>query len=175
MKKLILLLVAGILGISGLMAQSATDKIFDKYNGKDGFTVVTMTQAMFDMIARLDTTAQGKDMADMAKSIEKIRILAMDTLIPGVNLYSEVMATLPKNQFKELMSVKEKDADITFMIKEENGKVRELLMVVGGTKEDNAIISIVGDINLSKMGSMAKSMNFKGMEGLEKIGEKYKK
>lgn len=173
MKKLALLFVMAILGISSLMAQSAADKIFDKYNGKDGFTVVTMTQAMFDMIAKMDTTESGKDMADMARSISKIRILAMDTTLPGVNLYNEVMDVLPKNNYKELMSVKEKDTDITFLINEKNGKVTELLMVVGGSEDDNAIISITGDIDLAKMGSMAKSMNFKGMENLEKLGEKH--
>jgi len=173
MKKLILLLAMGIIGISSLMAQSAADKIFDKYNGKEGFTVVNMTSAMFDMIAKLDTTESGKDMADMARSIDRIRILAADTVINGVNLYSEVMKILPKNDYKELMSVKENDMDVTFLINEKGGKVAELLMVVGGSKDDNAIISITGDIDLAKIGSMAKSMNIKGMEQLEQLNNKH--
>ena len=173
MKKLVLLLAMGILGISTLMAQSATDKIFDKYNGKEGFTVVTINQAMFEMISKMDTTEDGKEMVEMANSIESIRILAMDTVMSGVNLYTEVMNALPKNDFKELMSVKEKDMDIKFMIQEKDSKVRELLMVIGGSKDDNAIISITGDINLAKMGSLAKSMNIKGMENLEKLNDKH--
>lgn len=173
MKKLVLLLAMGIIGVSTLMAQSATDDIFDKYNGKEGFTVVTINQAMFEMISKMDTTDEGKEMVDMARSIERIRILAMDTVMSGVNLYSEVMDVLPKKNFKELMSVKEKDMDIKFMIQEKDGKVRELLMVIGGSKDDNAIISITGDINLAKMGSLARTMNIKGMENLEKLGDKH--
>jgi hypothetical protein len=173
MKKLILLLAMGIFGISSLMAQSAADKIFDKYNGKDGFTVVTMNSAMFDMIAKMDTTESGKEMAEMARSIDRIRILAADTVMSGVNLFTEVMDVLPKNDYVELMSVKENDMDVTFMINEKDGQVAELLMVVGGSKEDNAIISITGDIDLAKMGSMAKSMNIKGMEQLEHLGKKH--
>jgi hypothetical protein len=173
MKKLVLLLAMGILGISALMAQSAADKIFDKYNGQDGFTVVTMNSTMFEMISKMDTTENGREMAEMAKSISRIRILAMDTIKGGVNLYTEVMDLIPKNDYKELMSVKENDMDITFMINEKNGKVSELIMVVGGSKEDNAIISITGDIDLAKMGSMARTMNIKGMENLEKLGEKH--
>jgi hypothetical protein len=173
MKKLVLILAMGILSISTLMAQSAADKIFDKYNGKDGFTVVTMTSAMFDMIAKMDTTESGKEMAEMARSIDRIRILAADTVLSGVNLYSEMMDVLPKNDFQELMSVKENDMDVTFMINEKDGKVAELLMIVGGSKEDNAIISITGDIDLAKMGSMARSMNIKGMEQLEHLGKKH--
>jgi len=173
MKKLVLLLAMGFLGITTLMAQSATDKIFEKYNGKEGFTVVTINQAMFEMISKMDTTDEGKEMVDMAKSIESIRILAMDTIMSNVNLYTEVMGVLPKNGFKELMSVKEKDMDIKFMIQEKDSKVRELLMVIGGSKDDNAIISITGDINLAKMGSLAKTMNIKGMENLEKLNDKH--
>lgn len=175
MKKLVLLLAMGIFGISTLIAQSAADKIFDKYNGKEGFTVVTMNSTMFEMIAKMDTTESGREMSDMAKSINRIRILAADTVMNGVNLYSEVMDILPKNDYKELMSVKENDMDVTFMISEKNGKVAELLMVVGGSKDDNAIISITGDIDLAKMGSMARTMNISGMEQLEKLGDHHKK
>lgn len=175
MKKLVLLLVMGIFGISTLMAQSAADKIFDKYNGKEGFTVVTMNSAMFDIIAKMDTTESGKEMADMARSINRIRILAADTVMNGVNLYTEVMDMLPKKEYVELMSVKENDMDITFMINEKGGKVAELLMVIGGSKDDNAIISITGDIDLAKIGSMAKTMNIEGMEQLEKLGDHHKK
>lgn len=175
MKKFVLLLAMGIIGISSLMAQSAADKIFDKYNGKEGFTVVSMNSAMFDLIAKMDTTENGKEMADMAQSIDRIRILAADSVMNGVNLYREVMDILPKNDYVELMSVKENDMDVTFMIKEKDGQVAELLMVVGGSKDDNAIISITGDIDLSKMGALAKTMNIDGMEQLEKLGEHHKK
>lgn len=175
MKKFVLLLAMGIIGISSLMAQSAADKIFDKYNGKEGFTVVSMNSAMFDLIAKMDTTENGKEMADMAQSIDRIRILAADSVMNGVNLYREVMDILPKNDYVELMSVKENDMDVTFMIKEKDGQVAELLMVVGGSKDDNAIISITGDIDLAKMGALAKTMNIDGMEQLEKLGEHHKK
>ena len=171
MKKLILLLAMGIFGISTIMAQTAVDKIFDKYNGQQGFTNVTINQYLFEMIAKIDTTDEGKEMVEMAQSIEGIRILAMDTIMENVNLYQEVMKATKKGDYKELMTVKEKDNDIVFMVKEEDGIIKELLMVIGGTKEENAIISIKGDIDLAKMGSLAKTMNIKGMENLEKLGE----
>jgi len=173
MKKLFLFLVIAMLSISALMAQNPVDKIFDKYNGQEGFTNVTITQYLFEMIARMDTTEDGREMAEMAKSIESIQILAMDTIIPGINLYTEVMKATKKGAYNELMTVKEKDNDIIFLVHEENSKIRELLMVIGGSKEDNVIVSIKGDIDLAKMGSMAKTMNIKGMENLEKLGEKH--
>jgi hypothetical protein len=41
-------------------------------------------------------------------------------------------------------------------------------MIVGGMKEDDAIISISGEINSAKNGSIAKGMNIKGIEQLNK-------
>ncbi|OYT16859.1 MAG: hypothetical protein B7C24_05630 [Bacteroidetes bacterium 4572_77] len=171
MKKLILLLAIGVLGVSSLMAQSPVDKIFEDHYGEKGFTNVTITQYLFEMIAKMDTTESGREMTEMAKSIESIRVLAMDTIVGDVNLYDETMAAISKSDYKELMRVKEENNDIVFMVNEKNGKVSELLMVVGGPKEENVLISIKGDIDLAKMGSMAKTMNIKGMENLEKLGE----
>ena len=173
MKKLFLVLAMGIIGISTLMAQSPVDKIFEKYNGQEGFTNVTINQYLFEMIAKMDTTADGKEMTDMAKSIETIQILAMDTIMPDINLYEDVMKATKKANYKELMTVKEKDNDIVFLVDDRDGKIKELLMVIGGTKQDNAIIRIKGDIDLAKMGAMARTMNIDGMENLEKLGEKH--
>jgi len=172
MKKLILVLAMGMISISTIMAQSPVDKIFEKYNGQEGFTNVTINQYLFEMIAKMDSTADGQDMRDLAKTIENIQILAMDTIMPGVNLYEDVMKATKKANYKELMTVKEKDNDIVFLVDDRNGKIYELLMVVGGTKQDNAIIRIKGDIDLAKMGAMARSMHIDGMENLEKLGEK---
>ena len=172
MKKLILVLAMGIIGISTIMAQSPVDIIFDKYNGQDGFTNVTINQYLFEMLAKMDTTADGREMTEMAASIETIQILAMDTVMPGINLYEDVMKATKKANFKELMTVKEKDNDIVFLVDDRDGRIYELLMVVGGTKEDNAIIRIKGDIDLAKMGSMARTMKIEGMENLEKLNNK---
>jgi hypothetical protein len=49
-------------------------------------------------------------------------------------------------------------------------KVAELLMIVGGMKEDDAIISISGEINSAKNGSMA---NDKNLELIDQKGYKY--
>ncbi len=172
MKKLILVLALGLIGMTTVMAQSKIDKIFDKYNGQEGFTNITINQYLFEMIAKMDTTKEGKEVVDMAKTIEVIQILAMDTVLPGINLYEDVMAATKKANYKELMTVKEKDNDIIFLVDDVDGKIRELLMVIGGTKSDNVIVRIKGDIDLAKMGSMAKTMNIKGMENLEKLGDK---
>jgi hypothetical protein len=154
--------------------QTIADKIFDKYSGMDGFTTVYITKYMFDLFR--EANPGGKEDEDMGKVLSNltgIKILAADddpnTPIP-VNLYQEVMKELPVSQYKELMVVKEKDQDVKFLVREDKGKVVELLMLVGG-KDQSALICIQGIIDMKSIGKLAKGMNIEGMENLEKIEE----
>jgi hypothetical protein len=170
-------LIIGLLGLGmGVNAQSIMDKLYDKYSGTEGYTSVYISKYMFDMF-RSDETGAGSKEDEMEKLLSKlngIKILVTDddpaTPIP-VDLYKEIMKVLPSSQYKEVMVVKEKDQDIKFYAKEENNKVTELLLVMGG-KAECALISIQGDIDMKNISKLAKSMNIEGMENLEKMKEK---
>ena len=68
------------------------------------------------------------------------------------------------------MTVRDKDQDIRFMIKDSDGGkiVDELLLLVGGDDEF-VFISFVGKIYLKKIGKLAKSMDIDGIEHLDKL------
>jgi hypothetical protein len=155
-------------------AQTIADKVFDKYSGQDGFTTVYITKYMFDLFRDAGADGEGDDeMGKALSNLTSIKILAADddpaTPIP-VNLYQEVMKELPVSQYKELMVVREKDQDVRFLVREEKGKVVELLMLVGG-KDESALICIQGIIDMKSISKLAKGMNIEGMENLEKIEE----
>jgi hypothetical protein len=156
-------------------AQSIMDKFFDKYSGTEGFTSVYISKYMFDMF-RSDESVNKVEEEDMNKIISKlsgIKILVTDddpaTTAP-INLYQEIMKLLPSTSYKEIMVVKEKDQDIKFFVKEDKGKIIELLMVIGGKiSKESVLISIMGDIDMKNISKLAKSMNIEGMDNLEKI------
>jgi len=168
-----LTLAAGMLLISlGAMSQSAMDKLFDKYSGKEGYTSVYISKYMFDMFR--DQSADAKTQEDVGQIISKlncIKILATDddpsTPTP-VSLYQEIMKVLPPAAYKEIMVIKDNNQDVKFYAREVKGKVAELLMVVGG-KDENVLISIQGEIDMKNISKLASSMNIEGMENLEKM------
>jgi hypothetical protein len=168
-----LILVAGILGMTvNLNAQSIMDKLYDKYSGYEGYTSVYISKYMFDMFRNNETpVATGDEMEQMISKLNCIKILVNDddplTIAP-VNLYQEMMKILPSSAYKEIMTVKDKGKDVKFYAKEEKNKVVELLLVIGG-KDENALISIQGDIDMNNISKLAKSMNIEGMENLENI------
>ena len=155
-------------------AQTVADKIFDKYSGTEGFTTVYITKYMFDLFkGAAEDAKEDEDMAKVLGNLTSIKILAADddpaTPIT-VNLYQEVMKQLPVSLYKELMVIREKDQDVKFLVREDKGKVVELLMLVGG-KDKSVLICIQGIIDMKTIGSLANGMNIEGMENLEKIEE----
>ncbi|MFC2116899.1 DUF4252 domain-containing protein [Bacteroidota bacterium] len=81
------------------------------------------------------------------------------------------MKDLPKNEYQELMVVKDSESDIVFLAREEQGVIVELLLIVGG-EDDNALIAITGEIDLATISNLSKTMDIEGMDELEKLEEK---
>ena len=161
---------------AAILAQSrSVDRVFDKYAGQDGFTSVYISKYMFSMFAQLDDVEDDDlaEMQDIFGKLDGIRILAVEddnAIGEGVNFYDEIMKDLDRDNYEELMVVKDSESDVVFLAQEENGKIVELLLVVGG-ESDNALISITGVIDLSTIGKISHSMGIEGMEKLEDLEE----
>jgi hypothetical protein len=173
--KRILIFAALFLFPALIHAQNApVDALFDKYAGKDGFTTVYISKYMFDMF-RSDNV-QDQDADEVNKVLGKlnsIKILTVEDssfIGKGVNFYNEIMKELPREQYKELMVVKNKGSDVVFLAREEKNVIVELLLIAGGSDvSDNVLISIQGEIDLKTISKLSESLNIEGMESLEKI------
>lgn len=160
---LIILLIPGML----LAQKTPVDELFDKYSGKEGFTTVYITSYMFSMFTDVETDDPEFD--ELMKNLKAIKILATDETYNGnANFYKEIIDKLPMDQYKELMVIKEKDQDVKFLVNEKDGKIVELLLIAGG-KDENALISIQGNIDLKNISKLSKSMQIEGLEHLEEI------
>jgi hypothetical protein len=174
--KRILIFIALFVVPAIIKAQNTpVDALFDKYAGKDGFTTVYITKYMFDMF-RSDDIEQ-KDADEMNKVLGKlnsIKILTVEdstVLGKGVNFYDEIMKELPREKYKELMVVKDKESNVVFLAREEKDVIVELLLIAGGHGSDNVLISIQGQIDLETIGKLSKTLNIDGMEPLDEIEE----
>lgn len=151
---------------------SAVDKLFDKYSGKEGYTSVYISKYMFNLFSQINP--EDKELNEVVGGLSSIKILATEDKVKNVNFHNEIMKELPMKDYKELMVIKEKDQDLKFLVKDVNGTIVELLMIIGGS-EDNAIICIQGDnINLKNISNLSKSMQIDGLENLEKMNEQKK-
>lgn len=165
MKKIIVILALAAFPFI-LNAQDFVDNLIDKYQGQKGFTTVVINSALFDIAAAID---DDEDLQKMKGMIDNIRIIAMeDHFISDVNFFDEIKSQIDTKAYVELMTVKEHDNDVVFYVKYDGKDIQELLLVAGGD-DDNAVISIKGNINLKEMASLSNSVHISGFEYLDEL------
>lgn len=145
-----------------LMAQNpAVDKLFNKYQGKDGFTTVLINKEIFKLISATEKEEQELDQP--LEKISGIKILAQedDTVMEGVNFYDELKKDLDASGFMELVVVKKKDQDVWIIARENNGRMSELIIIVGG--EENVLVWIEGDFTFEELAELG------DIDGLEHL------
>ena len=167
MKKLLLILSLSAITLTVFCQGSPVDDIFDRYNGKEGFTSVYISSRMFSLLARIDT--EDEEFRNLVTRIKSIRILSIDSTsnISGINFAGELLPKLNRNGYEELMTVKESSGEVRFMIREVGGKIAELVMITGG--QGSSVVSITGDLDLKTIASLSGSMGIDELEELEKV------
>ena len=171
MKKLILsiVLIAGMLTVK---AQTPVDKIFNKYAGQDGYTTVVINSFMFKLLASIETDdPEYEQFKSASAGIESIRILAQDG-DGSEGFGKDLIKNLPRNEYEELMVVKEADEEVLFLAREDGGIITEFLLVVAGDDGDDALIVFTGNIDLESIASLSQGLDLPAMENLGDFDEK---
>ena len=168
MKRIIVLAVGMMIAVQ-LNAQDAISKFFGKYESDTDFTHVSITSRMFGLFTNMEMeTKEDQEVMDAISKLKGLKILAKENTTKGKELYNEAFSLIPKTEYDELMSVRDEDKDMKFMIKEKDGKISELLMVMGGNNEF-FILTLFGEIDLKQISKISKAMDIDGLEGLEKL------
>lgn len=170
MKKIAAIMIL-TMTLPAAQAQDVISKFFTKYQNDETFTNVNISSKMFGLFTNLEaSTPEDKEVLDAISKLKGLKILAKENTRDSRDLYKEALSLIPKN-FEELMSVRDKDKDMKFMIQENGGKISEMLMVVGGN-EEFMIMSIFGEIDLKQISRIGSKMNIKGLENLQNMDDK---
>jgi len=161
-----------MIAANGVFAQDAITKFFTKYQDDESFTQVLVSSKMFSMFTNMEVESkEDQEVLNAISKLKGLKILAKENTSDARKLYKEAYTMIPVKEYEELMSVRDKDKDMKFYVKETGGKISELLMIVGGA-DDFMIMSLFGEIDLKQVSRMGKKMDVKGLENLEKIEEK---
>jgi hypothetical protein len=155
--------------VTGVQAQDdAIVKFFSKYMEDDNFSRVYISPKMMQMAGGfLKSAGEGTDkdaeeLGELISKVRGIRILSADK-VNGKSLYNEAMGTLTKNKYEDLMDVADKGSNVKFMVREENGKVRELLMITG-SEGSFTLLSMLGNFTYQDLNILADKTNMPGMK-----------
>jgi hypothetical protein len=168
MKKIVAI-VALMITFNGAFAQDAISKFFSKYQNDESFTQVNVSSKMFSLFTNMDAeTPEDKEVLEAISKLKGLRILHKENTSDARTLYKEAFALIPVKEFEELMSIRDKDNDMKFYIKETGGKISELVMIMGGT-DDFMVMSLFGEIDLKQVSRIGRKMDVKGLENLQNI------
>lgn len=180
MKKILIITVMAMLPFMGF-----SQSIFDKYEDLDNVSAVIVNKSMFNLLAKMDVDVddpEAQEYMNMAQSLNGLKVFITEDAKVSADMKATVAKYLKSAKLEELMRVKDKDTNVKFYIK--NGKdedhVSELLMLVSGMKNvdievngrkfETVLLSLTGDIDLSKIGSLTRKMNLP--DELKKAGKK---
>lgn len=180
MRQVLVITVLALLPLTGF-----SQSIFDKYEDLDEVSAVVVNKSMFNLLAKMDVDVddpEAQEYMDMAQNLSGLKVFITEDQKISADMKGEVAKYLKSSKMEELMRVKDKDANVKFYIR--NGKdedhVSELLMFVTGMKNvdvevngrkfETVLLSLTGDIDLNKIGSLTRKMNLP--EELNKAGKK---
>lgn len=150
--------------------QDAISRFFDAYASDESFSNVTITSRMFGLFTDLEMDSkEDQEVLDAISKLKGLKILAKDdTRGNGKKMYKEALGMLPSGEFEELMTIRDEDKDMKFMIKESGKIITELVMVMGGT-DDFFILTLFGEIDLKQMAKLSKAMDIDGLDNLKNL------
>ncbi|MGM0579894.1 MAG: DUF4252 domain-containing protein [Bacteroidota bacterium] len=168
MKKIGLIVAFALVSIAAQAQNSEFMKFYNKYSGDETFTIVSVNQRMIELFSNFEVEGEEEEAMKKAVSgLKGIKLIANSKTSNGPALFSEANAAFLKG-YDELMTVRDGDSDIRFLIQEKGGLVNELVMLVGSDSSFVAA-SIFGEIDLKQMSKMSKGLNISGMENLEQL------
>ena len=158
-----------------ISAQSSSAiALFDKYGGKDGYTTVSISKELFGMFADIDSNDPDmQEVKTMMEQLDGIKILmyeAKEGTDAELTKFKSEISKLQVEGYTELMVVKQTEEEVKFLSKKKGDKIGELLLVINGPKEAG-FIDISGTIDMNTIGKLSKTMNFEGMDKLDKLNE----
>ena len=155
--------------LSAIAQSDAITKYFNKYVDDERFSAVYISPKMFSMVAKIEIEDMEPEVQEVIRSMKGLRILHTEQ--GTLQYYNEALKTIPTSEYEILLTARDEGENVRFMVKDNGDIVEELLMLVGGEK-NFALISFIGNIDLKKIGKLAKVLNIENLQYLEKLDEK---
>ena len=153
----------------------AQQSVFDKFEGPDEITVVTVTKKMFQMMGNVKMDSKDKEaqqFLSLTKKLNNLKVFTTSNSKYAADMKVTAEKYLKTAGLEELMRVKDGGQNIRILIKTggKETQVRELLMFIGGSGKgnDTVLMSLTGDFDLNDLSVLTDKMNLPGGSALSK-------
>ncbi len=165
MKRMVFTLVIAALAASLYGQRDPLDDFFSNYSDREGYSSVIINGNIFGLLQAFD---DDPDLERLDRKITSVRIVTRKGSISAGEeaLLSEIGKVIRKGRYEELMTVKDHDSDLRFMVRSKGDVITELLVVSAG--ENEAVIQVCGKLTREDVERMSEG-NGDGLARLEML------
>ncbi|SHM64589.1 protein of unknown function [Cyclobacterium lianum] len=167
MKKILLLIVL-LVPVLVQAQEDAIERFYSKYMDDERFSRVFISPKMMQMAGGFlnanspEGDEDAEELFSLISKVRGIRILSGEQ-VTGLSMFDEAIGLLNRNQYEELMDIRDKGSSLKFMVREERGRIKELLMISGATNEFT-LMSMLGDFTYQDLNMLSEKTNLPGMK-----------
>jgi hypothetical protein len=139
------------------------DDFFSNYSDREGYSSVIINGNIFGILKAFD---DDPDLKELDRKVTSVRIVSRKGA-PGAGdtgLISEIGKVIRRGKYEELMTVRDNDSDLRFMIRSRGDVITELLVVSAGDSE--TVIQVCGKLTREDVERMSEG-NGDGLARLE--------
>ena len=153
MKKLFISTIILAFSITLIAQPAGFDRLYYQYKGEEG--VVALKIPGFVMKLAGSIAGLDREEKELLKSLRSVTVLTIEEshLYPDVNFTEEINLSRLTNDYKLLMEVHDADEDVIIAAREKNGKLRDLIVVVGG--DENVLVHVRGRMESDLLENLA--------------------
>ena len=163
-----------LLAILTFAQSKSVQEFHDQYKDHGKYLSVHIEGGLLKMLSSVETNDDDtQEFLDAVSKIDAINIHSIDRGVESIDEsgIKKFKKNIKKENYEELMIVRDNDATIDFLIKEKGGKISDLLLIVD-EEDDFIILSISGEIDLKTVAKLSDNLDIKGGKHLKKIEEK---
>ncbi len=169
MKRIVFAFAALAFAASLSAQRLSADEFFAKYSGREGYTTVEISGSLYGL---LGCREDGIDDNPLRK-ITSIRVLVREkNEFPSAEgFFPEIRSIIKRGRYEELVTIRDNDTDLRFMVRSDRDIVKEMILVIDG--DDKAVVQIEGNLTRDEASRLFES-DGKGLsilEGLEISGD----
>jgi len=142
MKKAIFSALILAFSISLFAQPAGFNDLYYDYKGEEGVVALRIPGFVMKLAGSI-ADLEGPE-KDLLRSLRSVTVLTIEEnhLYPGVNFTEEVNLDHMRNGYQVLLEVHDGDEDVIIAVREKKGKIRDLIVVVGGG--DNVLVHVRG-------------------------------
>lgn len=157
MKNILIILIFTFFS-TGIFGQESVKNFYNKYQNLDNVTSVKVQGWMIKTVLSVTDDFEGDD---LVKKVTKLRVLVIeDGSLVSKKAFNTLVLEAKAEAFEDLMTIREGTTNVRFMIKENDKKIKNLLVLISDD-EEFVLISLECNLKWDDL----KNIDFKKVEG----------